>query len=491
MKLLLKSTVALLAVFFALLGAVGYAQVLRDARQFESEAMGDLLVTGRSLRPMIEEVSQVEGRTRALQLVDRADASLKDAEVRWVPLADVQLPPEQRDRLARGEEVGSIGRSGEGKNLAYAYVPILMASNDGAPPVVLALSRGLDEEDAAVRGVIEQQAVATVAMAAGGTLVASLVGFWFVGRPIRKLVEQARRIGQGDFSHRVSLKQRDEVGTLAAEMGAMADQLAETHERLAAEHEERIRVLQQLRHADRLTTVGTLAAGMAHELGTPLNVVAGRAKMIAAGKLSPEQAAANARIVGAQVDRIVRIIRQLLDFARRGDTQKAPVDLRNVAGKTIAMLEPLARERGLAIELHCTPRPADVIADASQLEQVLTNLIVNGLHAMSPDRAHPAPGRVLHVTVDRAEETPPPDHGGEPGEFLRIDVRDEGSGIDPGVLPRVFEPFFTTKAVGEGTGLGLSVAYGIVRDHGGWISVTSQVAVGSAFSVRLPPAESS
>ena len=302
---------------------------------------------------------------------------------------------------------------------------------------------------------------------------------------MQRLVEQARRIGQGDFSYRVEVKQRDEIGVLAREMGAMADRLAEAQGRLAAENAERIRVLEQLRHADRLTTVGTLAAGMAHELGTPLNVVAGRAKMIASGKLSPEQAADNARIVGTQVDRIVRIVRQLLDFARRGDREKAAVDLRGLAGRTIAMLEPLARERGVAIELRCTPRPADVLADASQLEQVLTNLIVNGLQAMNSG--------VLHVSVDRVEETPPADHGGERGEFLRVEVRDEGAGIAPGLLPRVFEPFFTTKALGEGTGLGLSVAYGIVRDHGGWISVQSEPTVGSAFAVKLPlaPAEPS
>jgi signal transduction histidine kinase len=485
MKLLLKSTAAVLVVFVALLGILGYAQILREARQFETQAVGDLLLTGRSLGPVIEEVSKVEGRARALQAVERSNAGLAHAEVGWVSVADAPLTAEQRGRLQRGAEVELIDRSPEGTNRAHVFLPILLAGDPpvaqpGDPPVALELSRALVEEDAAIHGVIEQQAVGTAAMALGGTVVASLVGFWFVARPVRRLVEQARRIGQGDFSYHATVRQRDEVGDLAREMSAMASRLEETQSRLAAENEGRIRALEQLRHADRLTTVGTLAAGMAHELGTPLNVVAGRAKMIAGGRLEPDAAVANARIIGTQVDRIVKIIRQLLDFARRGDAARAPVDLRGLAGRTIAMLEPMARERGVAIELQCTESPADVLGDASQLEQVLTNLIVNGLQAMGKG--------VLHVRVDRAEQTPPPDHGGARAEFLRVEVRDEGKGIEPAHLGRVFEPFFTTKGVGEGTGLGLSVAYGIVRDHGGWISVSSQPAVGSSFAVQLPPA---
>jgi signal transduction histidine kinase len=477
MKLLLKSTVAFLALFVALLGVLGYAEILRDAREFEAQATSDLLLTGRSLRPMVEEVWQVEGRARALQALERSNASLGHAEVRWVSPGDAPVDPARRAALARGEEVNLVSRGADGENHAYAYLPL---AETGDPPLAIELSRSLSEEDAAVRGVVEQQVIATVAMAIAGTAVASIVGLWFVGRPMRRLVEQARRIGQGDFQYRTAVVQHDEIGVLAREMSAMAGKLSETQSRLAAENEERIRVIEQLRHADRLTTVGTLAAGMAHELGTPLNVVAGRAKMIASGRLTPEQAADNARIVGAQVDRIVKIIRQLLDFARRGDSRKIPVDLRGLAGRTIAMLEPLARERGVAIELRCAEGPAEVLADPSQLEQVLTNLIVNGVQAMKSG--------VLHVSVDRTEQTPPQDHGGARGDFLRVEVRDEGEGIDPGVLPRVFEPFFTTKAVGEGTGLGLSVAYGIVRDHGGWISVKSAPAAGSAFAVQLPPA---
>ena len=118
--------------------------------------------------------------------------------------------------------------------------------------------------------------------------------------------------------------------------------------------------------------------------------------------------------------------------------------------------------------------------DEGQIQQALTNLVVNGIQAM------PRGGR-LEITVRRERAVPPIDIGGPEAEFLRIAVRDEGDGIAPDNLRRLFEPFFTTKDVGEGTGLGLAVAYGIVREHDGWIGVESTPGAGSCFSIFLPP----
>jgi signal transduction histidine kinase len=203
--------------------------------------------------------------------------------------------------------------------------------------------------------------------------------------------------------------------------------------------------------------------------------------MIVTGGQRPEETVETARIIAAQVDRMVRILRQLLDFARRGQSVKQAVELKAIAERTTSLLETLAHRHGIIIELSCARGETSVRADPPQVEQVLTNLIINGIQAMD--------GGVLRVNVERLRETPPPDHGGSPGDFIRVEVRDEGSGIAPELLPRVFEPFFTTKPVGEGTGLGLSVAYGIVRDHGGWMSVSSEPGAGTVFSVHLPAVE--
>jgi signal transduction histidine kinase len=479
MIVVLKSTLAILAVFVALLGILGYVQTRREAEAFADAEAKDALVTAHSLRPMIEEVWQGEGPARAHQALERANASLPELGLRWDAI-DAFLPAlgaDARASLQRGQDVTLMEHGRDGVGRVRVVVPLGGPDSRSA----LEVARTLTEEGAAVRAAILGQVLGGIALAVGGTAVASLIGLWFVGRPMRKLVEQARRIGDGDFAYRSTVTQKDEVGFLAHEMENMAERLAEAQRTLAANGEERIRVLDQLRHADRLTTVGTLAAGIAHELGTPLNVVGGRAKMIASGSQRTDQTIEGARIIAAQVDRMVRILRQLLDFARRGESAKKAVELKAIAERTANLLETLARRHGIAIELACAGGETSVLADAPQLEQVLTNLIVNGIQAMDHG--------VLRVNVERLRETPPPDHGGSQGDFVRVDVSDEGSGIARELLPRVFEPFFTTKPVGEGTGLGLSVAYGIVRDHGGWMSVTSEPGAGTVFSVHLPAAE--
>ena len=185
------------------------------------------------------------------------------------------------------------------------------------------------------------------------------------------------------------------------------------------------------------------------------------------------------RIVAEQAGRITTIIRQLLDFARRRGPEKSVRDLRSVAAGAVSLLAPLAQKRGVAIALRQPDAPLDVELDGGQIHQVLANLIVNALDAM-PD------GGTITVTVSRARAEPPGELHQTPADYARVEVRDEGAGIPDDVLPHVFEPFFTTKDVGEGTGLGLSVAYGLVREHGGWIAAQNGPDRGSLLTIYLP-----
>jgi two-component system, NtrC family, sensor kinase len=237
-------------------------------------------------------------------------------------------------------------------------------------------------------------------------------------------------------------------------------------------------MLEQLRHADRLMTVGKLASGIAHELGTPLNVIEARAAMISNGETTPEESASYARIVVRAADRMTRIIRQLLAFARPRQVQKSRCDVTSIAQHTVELLQPLAEKRKVTLRVEALS-PAYTEADAGQIEQAITNLVMNATQAMDH------PGNV-ELKIDHARAKPPADHGGGDDDYLRVSVRDEGHGISPEHLPRVFEPFFTTKDVGDGTGLGLAVTYGIVREHGGWIAVASKVGQGSTFTIHLP-----
>jgi signal transduction histidine kinase len=267
------------------------------------------------------------------------------------------------------------------------------------------------------------------------------------------------------------------LGGDAALFMLYAHTLGALRSRVDAEVELRRAALGQLRHAERLTTIGKLASGVAHELGTPLNVVSGRAELILHGRLDRDKTNNSARIIIEQSERMALTIRQLLDFARRGGSEVTTVDLKNLCARTTELLRPLAKQR--QIEIDATGDDAPALVNATEIQQVLSNLISNAVAAM------PHGGRIaVSTSIEPAALTENDDRA--PHAYAVIRVRDEGTGIAPEVLPRVFDPFFTTKEVGEGTGLGLSVSYGIVQDHGGAIRLQTSLGEGTTVTVFLP-----
>jgi signal transduction histidine kinase len=176
---------------------------------------------------------------------------------------------------------------------------------------------------------------------------------------------------------------------------------------------------------------------------------------------------------------MTQIIRQLLDFARPRPVEKLRSDLRTVAVETAGLLRPMAEKHGVQLLVADSRADAEVVADVGQIQQVITNLVVNAIHATGDGGT---------VTIGLADETIAQPHARErrPRHHLALWVRDTGQGMDLETQARIFDPFFTTKDVGQGTGLGLSIAYGIVRDHGGWIGVESQLGRGTTMTIYLP-----
>ncbi len=475
MKLARKITLLFLVPFLALLLALGYRTTQREVAIYEAQVAADLSITAKALRPSFTEVLRVDGEARALELLAVSDRRLDDMTVRWV-----RRGPEAQLANAGDDPVVRIERGNGRGGRATVRLPV---GGVGVTFGDLELSRPLDKEDELTRSVIRDEALTTLLALLLTVAVAVIVGRVFIGGPIRSLVEQVRRVGKGDLSVRLAVARADELGELADEVDGMCTQLADGREALKAEGEARIKTLEQLRHADRLSTVGKLAAGLAHELGTPLNVVSGRAKMIASGSLAPQVAAENATIIRGQADRMTKIIRQLLDFARQGGARKGRIDASELSRNVLALLTPLAKKRGVTLSLEGAEAARVVDADPVQLEQLVTNLVVNGVDASRE-------GGAVVVVLREEDATAPAAQGAQDGSkhrpCLRLDVSDEGTGIREEDLAHVFEPFFTTKEVGAGTGLGLAVVHGIVHDHGGWIAVTSEANQGSCFSVYLP-----
>lgn len=242
-------------------------------------------------------------------------------------------------------------------------------------------------------------------------------------------------------------------------------------ERLAQRTSAYVATVEQLRHRDRLALAGQIAAGIAHELGTPLNVISGRAQLIVEKDATRDEIERHVRSIREQAERVTATIRQLLDFVRRRGPDLGPADLNELCRQVLDMIRPLAGKRQVQLELVAATDRAVVHIDHNQIQQAVSNLIMNAIQAMTE-------GGKVQVRVRSA--------AAEPDAQVAIEIEDTGTGIAPENVKRIFEPFFTTQKAGEGTGLGLSITEGIVRDHGGRIEVQSQVGAGSRFTLYFP-----
>jgi two-component system, NtrC family, sensor kinase len=476
MKLARKLILALVLLAFAVIAGLETLEVRRELARSAEDMRHDHRLLGHTLGGSFVRAWEMEGEEPALMLLAQANRFQGQVRLDWLWLDSPEageLPPVQREGLLAGRDTSFVDER-QKPALLRSFTPVAIGPRRGA----IEITEPLTEQRLHVRQTVQGTAVATCFITLAFLGAAMAMGRRLVGRPVEQLVGLARRIGQGDLEARVHLRQSDELATLADAMNQMAGALTSARAQLVQETAARLSMLEHLRHADRLGTVGKLASGVAHELGTPLNVVLGRAKMIASGEAEGDETREYALIITQQVEHMTGIIRQLLDFARRREPKRAPEDLTELAVRTLHLLQPMAARRNIVLALEASG-PEYLEVDAGQLQQALTNLVINGLQSMK------RPG-TLRVRLRRERALPPADLGGPEAEWVRLDVMDEGEGISPDVLPRVFEPFFTTKDVGEGTGLGLSVSYGLIRDHGGWIAASSEPGRGSCFSIFLP-----
>lgn len=236
---------------------------------------------------------------------------------------------------------------------------------------------------------------------------------------------------------------------------------------IARDMTETKRLERQIRHAEKLASIGQLAAGVAHEINNPLGGILNCLYNLRKGTLSPARQEEYWTSMEHGVRRVQKIVRQLLDFSQQHEPAFSPADINRIVGQVLGLTTHLFASNRIHLETFPTNDLPSVMVDRHMIEQVLMNLILNAVQAMKN-------GGVLTIKTSVAEG------------ICRVEVSDTGSGIPASVLPRIFDPFFTTKGEGEGTGLGLSVNLGIVERHGGKILVESEVGKGTTFTLCLP-----
>lgn len=483
MKLTLKLLLIVLAVTVFVLSIDSYLRVQREVAAFQNNMVQDGRLLGRILGSMLADTWQTHGQDRVRHLLAEANASTHRFRFYWIPPESlaavfdrVGMAPPQQAAVLHGDRVVLTTRDARGQASLTTYAPVTIGHG------TLGLVE-IAESLAGVQQYVHDTILETLGVGlglaglSGGLLL--LVGLLVIAKPLRGLIDKARRVGAGDLEGPLAFRAHDEFAEVASAFNHMCTQLQISQAQAHAEMEARLHTLEQLRHADRLKTVGSLASGIAHELGTPLNVISGRASLIASGRLMPAEVADSARVVKEQVQRMTLIIQQLLTFARRKSPTRIAMDLRSLAQHTLDMLRPLATRHHAVLTLTADTTPVCAQIDTGQMQQVLINLMTNAWQAM-PE------GGPITVTITSTTTQPPPGLDVCAGRYACVAVTDQGAGIPLDDVPHIFDPFFTTKDVGQGTGLGLSIAYGIVQDHGGWIAAHSQPGQGTCMAVYVP-----
>lgn len=435
-----------------------------------------------TLQIALEQLYRVGKQIEAQELIDRLSENQrvygvvlfsKTGEVEMVsnPLVEEEIkhPPGVNRVLANGEVIEAFRMINDRE-----VISVLMPIRIGDKPegvFELALPMVLIQEDYA--SARREIALVTLLLFVTIIFVVILVTRYSLLRPVEELLQGARALGRGDLNYRVTVPAKGhEFAQLEREFNRMADNLEEQRNNAVRELEQRLKLERQLRHNEHLASVGRLAAGVAHEIGTPLNVIEVRAEQILQDlEDSKERRRRNVTIILTQVERITNIVRQLLNLARPYKIQRVAVNLNALISSTLEMLETKLQPAQVKVEFNPAQNPL-VRGDQGLLRQVFINIIVNAIHAM------PQGGQLRIGYQNQLMEK-------DGAQFIGVWFSDTGIGIEEAAFPILFDPFYTTKDVGSGVGLGLPVSRRIVEEHNGWIEVANNADRGVTFTVHL------
>lgn len=476
MKLAPRITIAVTICGVVLFGGSGIYQLRREERDLHAVARKEGLLLSRSLQVAFEnalrdrQIGDVSKMLGALATVDPAVAIyVYDHEASFVESSDGARP---------SAEIVSVQ-----ERARAAERPIVEFTPPREPRVLLVGLRLRHGTSSGSTGVMVLEKPLTdmqrdLAAERRGTLF-TVLGFvlaitglvWvlarsYVSRPLSRMYADMERVRTGDLGQVEDSPRQDEIGAIQREFASLVRDLEASRGRADREHEARARIERSLQEVDKLITIGQLAAVMAHEIGSPLQILEGRARALLKHAEDANATRRTAYMLIEQTERVTRIVGQMLSITRRRTPVRVAIDAERSVRDVVALLEIDAKRRRVQLSVEKAVR-CDVVADPDQLQQVVLNLVRNALDASSCDST-------VHVRL-----------GGDDRNFV-LEVTDQGPGISPSIRPHLFEPFFTTKLDHGGSGLGLSVVKAIVQEHGGKITFPQDLESGCVARVVLP-----
>jgi signal transduction histidine kinase len=345
-----------------------------------------------------------------------------------------------------------------GKEYKAVFAPLKVGVVNKA---VFGLIMSTNDLAQAKRGVVVNYIAVSLAI----MIILTLINFFVIraiSRPLKEMSVLTDRVAQGDLTQRIQIGSGDELSTLADSFNNMVVSLRRKREELDL-------TIQQLIHQEKFASLGEMAAGVAHEVGNPLSIIVGYAKMLLR-KCGHEEERDLLKRISEAAQRIDELTRSLLLYSRPAAQEHERVDLNHVIDDSLAMVEHQFREeKNYRVTKRLSPKVYPIIGSSNRIQQVFVNLFINAFQAM-PD------GGTLTLTTENDPEA----------DAVLVAVGDSGVGIPPEKLSKIFDPFFTTKPQDQGTGLGLSITQRIITDHGGSVRVESTPDQGTTFFIRFP-----
>ena len=501
MRIATRLTLLLLLAIALVMGGFAYLRIRQERQRLVGEIQQDVVVLANAIQ-LVAEHALRDRRPQDIQqlLVEMVQAQHPIDQVR---IYDRRL--EETASASSEAAASSVASRGELASVLEGGRSLVRYLDRPERPVVYVILplRGRREETVGVLEVV--QAAARVQRQIGeatreSVLRVSLLSLtvvlviWMaarvsIRRPLDHLVQATLAFGRGDLSQRISYRRRDEIGQLATAFNQMAEKLQRTQEELIDQAQARLELERQLQQGQKLAAVGRLASEVAHEVGTPLNIISGRAESIRKRLPADDPAERHVATILRQTERIAGSLRQLLDYTRPRRPTVRTLAVGPLLSVLVELLGPLAQQRGVELKRQVDGDLRPVLADADLFQRALMNLVTNALDATPPGGQVRivAAGDPLPV-AGAAAPRPTIRRGITPDPCVRIVVEDTGGGIPAQRLEKIFEPFFSTKASGRGTGLGLSIVEEIVRLHGGAIEIASAEGRGTTILLSWPAA---